>query len=142
MRGAPTLSTLVRFGARLRRAGLEVSIGQLESCARAFQWLDPMSRSHVYFAARATLLTRREDAALFGRYPTNPISMVVYLGCVAVYAWASFATLIVARKSDSLSDEMTPKAYADSRRRLLRFCLIVTVLCVFYGIRVVARWLA
>jgi uncharacterized protein len=67
MQSAPTLATLVRFGRRLRHAGMDVSVAQLESCARSFQWLDPTSRSHVYCAARATLLTRREDTALFER---------------------------------------------------------------------------
>jgi uncharacterized protein len=59
--------TLVRFARQLRRAGLPVSLEQLESCARAFEWLDPLSREHVYHAARATLVTRREDIALFDR---------------------------------------------------------------------------
>lgn len=59
--------SLVRFARSLRRAGLVVSMAQLESCARAFEWLDPLSRTHVYHAARATLVTRREDLALFDR---------------------------------------------------------------------------
>jgi uncharacterized protein with von Willebrand factor type A (vWA) domain len=67
MRSMPTLSTLVRFGRQLRRAGLAVSVDQLEACARAFEWLDPTSRVHVYCAARATLLNRREDVPLFDR---------------------------------------------------------------------------
>jgi len=61
------LATLVRFGRQLRRAGLAVSVAQLEACARAFEWLDPSSRDHVHCAARATLLTRREDVPLFER---------------------------------------------------------------------------
>jgi uncharacterized protein len=67
MQSEPTFSSLVRFGRQLRAVGLGVSLAQLEACARAFQWLDPLSRSHVYCAARATLLTRREDLALFDR---------------------------------------------------------------------------
>jgi uncharacterized protein len=67
MPSAPTLSTLVVFGRQLRRVGLDVSLGQLEACARAFQWLDPTSRVHVYCAARATLSSRREDGPLFDR---------------------------------------------------------------------------
>ncbi|HVZ34186.1 MAG TPA: VWA domain-containing protein, partial [Polyangiaceae bacterium] len=59
------ITTLVRFGRELRRAGLGVSLGQLESCARAFEWVDPLSRSDVFHAAQATLLTRHEDRALF-----------------------------------------------------------------------------
>ncbi|MEY4545653.1 MAG: hypothetical protein RL685_1848 [Pseudomonadota bacterium] len=67
MSSEPTFSSLVRFGRQLRAAGLGVSLAQLEACARAFQWLDPLARNHVYCAARATLLTRREDLALFDR---------------------------------------------------------------------------
>jgi uncharacterized protein len=67
MRSMSTLSTLVRFGRQLRRAGLPVSVSQLEACARSFEWLDPTSRVHVYCAARATLLSRREDVPLFDR---------------------------------------------------------------------------
>lgn len=65
LEGATT--TLVRFGRELRRSGLAVSVTQLASLARAFDWLDPTSRTQVYHAARATLLTRREDAAVFDR---------------------------------------------------------------------------
>lgn len=61
------VGTLVRFGRELRAAGLGVSLGQLESLARSFEWLDPCSRSDVYHAARATLLTRYEDLPLFQR---------------------------------------------------------------------------
>ena len=59
--------TLVRFARQLRRAGLAVSQGQLESCGRAFEWLDPLSREHVYHAARSSLVTRKEDLPLFDR---------------------------------------------------------------------------
>jgi uncharacterized protein with von Willebrand factor type A (vWA) domain len=44
-----------------------VSPGQLEAFLRAFQWLSPCARADVYHAARTTLLTRREDLALFER---------------------------------------------------------------------------
>ncbi len=67
MQRVDIVHSLVHFGRALRAAGLGVSVGQLEGLARAFQWLDPCSLSDVYHAARATLLTRREDAALFER---------------------------------------------------------------------------
>lgn len=57
----------VHFARELRNAGLSVSQGQLEALLRAFQWLDPCSKADVYHAARTTLLTRREDVALFER---------------------------------------------------------------------------
>jgi uncharacterized protein with von Willebrand factor type A (vWA) domain len=57
----------VHFARELRAAGLGVSQGQLEALLRAFQWLDPCARADVYHAARTTLLTRREDLAVFDR---------------------------------------------------------------------------
>jgi uncharacterized protein len=67
MPGVDVILAFVRFGRALRAAGLGVSTSQLEACLRAFQWLDISSRSDVYHAARATLLTRYEDLALFDR---------------------------------------------------------------------------
>lgn len=61
------VDTLVRFGRELRAAGLGVSVAQLEALARSFEWLDPLSRSDVYHAAKATLLTRHEDLSSFDR---------------------------------------------------------------------------
>src|SRR2546423_915315 len=64
MHTSAPVATLVRFGRTLRRAGLAVSLPQLECFARACGWLDPSSRSEIYGAAQATLLTRREDLPL------------------------------------------------------------------------------
>ncbi len=60
-----------RFARALRAAGLGVSSLQLEAFTRSFSWLDPCSRADVYNAARTTLLTRREDLALFERVFSN-----------------------------------------------------------------------
>jgi uncharacterized protein with von Willebrand factor type A (vWA) domain len=49
----------------LRGAGLPVGIEQSESFAQALAWVDPMVRREVYLAARATLVSRREDLAVF-----------------------------------------------------------------------------
>jgi uncharacterized protein len=58
---------LVLFAQKLRAAGLGVSLTQLEALLRSFEWLDPCVKNNVYHAARTTLLTRREDLALFER---------------------------------------------------------------------------
>jgi uncharacterized protein len=66
MQVAPdVMPTLVRFGRQLRQAGLAPSVGQLAAFARSFEWLDPLCTSHVYHAALATLVTRRDDLPLF-----------------------------------------------------------------------------
>ena len=71
-------------------------------------------------------------AALYGRYVRNPLAVVLYVGCIFVYAWASFLTLLVARKSGSLGDEMTSETYARQRRRGRRAVAIMSVLFAFY----------
>ena len=67
MASVDVTQALVLFARQLRAAGLGVSLSQVEGLLRAFEWLDPCSRSDVYNAARTTLLTRREDLALFDR---------------------------------------------------------------------------
>lgn len=49
----------------LREAGLPVGVEQCESFAQALAWVDPLVRRDVYLAARATLVSRREDLAVF-----------------------------------------------------------------------------
>ncbi len=73
-------------------------------------------------------------AALMGRYPTNPLTIVVYLGCILVYAWSSFGIWVVARKAGSTAD-LTITAYQDSRNRWLRGCIVVSALFVLNLIR-------
>jgi len=66
-------------------------------------------------------------AALLGRYGPNPLSPVAYGGCILVYAWASIATWIVAKRSGCMSDALTPADYRRSKRRGLLLCAIVSV---------------
>lgn len=49
----------------LRQAGVRVGPEQAAALAEALGWVDPAARRDVYLAARATLVTRREDAPLF-----------------------------------------------------------------------------
>jgi uncharacterized protein len=55
----------VCFVGRLRDAGLPVSVDQAEAWLSALGWLGLENRTRVYCAARATLLNRHDDAALF-----------------------------------------------------------------------------
>ncbi len=52
---------------RLRSAGLAVSVDRVESFVQSLQWLDPTHRDDLFHAARATLLTRREDLPVLQR---------------------------------------------------------------------------
>lgn len=56
---------LVGFARALRDAGLPVSLEQTAAFAQALLWIDPLVRREVYLAARATLVGRREDHAVF-----------------------------------------------------------------------------
>jgi uncharacterized protein with von Willebrand factor type A (vWA) domain len=67
MAAVDVILAFVHFARELRAAGLGVSQGQLEAFSSAFRWLDPCARADVYHAARTTLVTRREDLALFER---------------------------------------------------------------------------
>ncbi|MGD1048840.1 MAG: TMEM175 family protein [Candidatus Krumholzibacteriaceae bacterium] len=78
-------------------------------------------------------------AALFGRYPTNGLSVVVYAGCVMVYFWASLATWVIARRSGALVSDLTAADYRRSRNRLLRACVIISILFAAYFTRMLVR---
>jgi uncharacterized protein len=56
---------IVGFGRVLRSAGLAVGIDQLEAWACALPLIEITERRSLYLAARATLLTRHEDLAVF-----------------------------------------------------------------------------
>lgn len=71
-------------------------------------------------------------AALLGRYPTNGLAQVVYVGCVLIFSWASFATLIAAKRSGSLAPEFVEGGYAAQRARSLRGSLVVSLLTAVY----------
>lgn len=63
---------LVGFGRYLRSVGLEVGTGRMLAFCRAAALLDPFDRTDLLLAARATLVSRREDfpllEAAFERY--------------------------------------------------------------------------
>jgi len=56
---------VVGFVRALREAGLPVGVEQSESFAQALAWIDPLARRELYLAARATLVFRRQDHAVF-----------------------------------------------------------------------------
>lgn len=71
-------------------------------------------------------------AALFGRYSFNPLAGVVYVGCILVYSYASVATWLVAVHSGSTEEPMGEGRYQRRRNRMLRSCVLLTILFVFY----------
>jgi uncharacterized protein len=68
MTAAPTLPIFdkaVLFARTLRHAGIPVSPEQASDFTRALEWIDLGRRHQLFHVARATLVTRREDLALF-----------------------------------------------------------------------------
>lgn len=71
-------------------------------------------------------------AALVGRDGANPLAMTIYLACIAVYAWTATVTWIVAKRSASLSAELSDAAYRRSKKRAVVSSAVVTALLVMY----------
>jgi uncharacterized protein len=56
---------VVGFARALRDGGLPVGVDQVATFAQALAWVDPLARREIYLVARATLVVRREDQAVF-----------------------------------------------------------------------------
>lgn len=59
------VESLVAFGRELRRRGLDVGPGRVESAVRAVACVDGRVMDETYWALRSSLLSRREDAEAF-----------------------------------------------------------------------------
>jgi uncharacterized protein len=62
---APFVSVLVRFASELRSAGIAVGSGDVLTYCAAMAPLDPTDLLDLYWAGRATLVTRREAIAVY-----------------------------------------------------------------------------
>ena len=78
-------------------------------------------------------------AALLGRYPTNSLSLVFYIGCILVYMWAMFTNWVVAKRCKAFNAEFTSADYLFTRNKLLRSCIVVFILFVFSFIPILLR---
>jgi uncharacterized protein with von Willebrand factor type A (vWA) domain len=65
--GAPFVSVLVAFADRLRDAGLTVGSGDVLTYSAGLARLDPTDLLDLYWAGRTTIVTRREDIAVYDR---------------------------------------------------------------------------
>lgn len=63
--GGHLFEHLVLFGRFLRTLGLEVGPGQLITLGEALKYIDITSRQEFFYAARAILVSRREDLPIF-----------------------------------------------------------------------------
>ena len=74
-------------------------------------------------------------AALIGQYPGNVISFFFYIGCILVYTWASLLNWVVAKRFGAITNEISETGYKDIRTRLLRACLIISILFALATVR-------
>jgi len=65
--GDAIVGHVVTFGRVLREAGLEIGPGRLTDALRALDAVDLASRDDVYFSLRQTLVSRRDELAVFDR---------------------------------------------------------------------------
>ena len=76
--------------------------------------------------------------ALMGRYGSNPLSFVIYLAGILVFAWTTGATWIVAKRSGSMSADLTEAEYVRVRRRTMVSSAVLSGVFVLYIMRMVA----
>ena len=50
-------------------------------------------------------------AALFGRYPINRLSVVIYIGCIMVYQWSCHIQWFLAKRQFDLVPQLSPSIY-------------------------------
>lgn len=67
MADAGVLARLVGFGRELRRLGLPVGTGRILTFCRAAAALAPLDRASLYWAGRASLISRPEDVEVYDR---------------------------------------------------------------------------
>jgi uncharacterized protein with von Willebrand factor type A (vWA) domain len=65
--GDAIVGHVVTFGRVLREAGLEIGPGRLTDALRALDAVDLARRDDVYFSLRQTLVSRRDELAVFDR---------------------------------------------------------------------------
>lgn len=65
--GLDLVGVLVAFGRRLRAAGVAVGTGDLRTYCAAVAPLDPGDLGDLYWAGRVSLVSRREDLAVYDR---------------------------------------------------------------------------
>jgi uncharacterized membrane protein len=71
-------------------------------------------------------------AALIGRYPTNRLSMAIYLGCVMMFQLSSLMQWLLAKKQHAFIPRMDPLIYIQIRKRNIVGSFICTLLFLSY----------
>jgi uncharacterized membrane protein len=78
-------------------------------------------------------------AALFGKYPTNLLSVVVYLGCVTTWFWTGALVWILAQRAGALAPTADGALYRRIRRGQLAGSLVTTFMFLLYLVMALTR---
>jgi len=70
--------------------------------------------------------------AVMGRYFTNPLATILYTAGIVVFAWTTCVTWIVAKRSGSMSADLTEAEYLRGRRRSLVSSAVISCMFVLY----------
>jgi uncharacterized membrane protein len=68
-------------------------------------------------------------AGLEGRYPMNPLALVVYSGCITLYGWTSLLYWTVAWRVGAIRPELGRAEYLALRQRNIRGVIVLTGIC-------------
>ena len=71
-------------------------------------------------------------AALLGRYTTNQLSLVIYIGCIMMFQWCALIQWVAAKKQYALIPRMDPSIYFRFKKGGLFGAVICTLLFLQY----------
>jgi uncharacterized membrane protein len=71
-------------------------------------------------------------AALFGRYPFNPLAMRAYIGCIWLHVVGNAALWIVAQRQGALDSQLAPTEVRRIRNRFVRASVVLLAMVLFY----------
>jgi uncharacterized membrane protein len=71
-------------------------------------------------------------AALFGRYPINRLSIVIYLGCIALFSWTCLIQWLLAKRQSALMPDLNDVVYCRTRKRSIISSILITFLFLLY----------
>jgi uncharacterized membrane protein len=78
-------------------------------------------------------------ASLMGRYPTNRLSQIIYLACIMIYLWSSFASLVLAKRAGALNAQLSQQEFLRQRKGLLNGSIILSVLVALYLVTLIVK---
>jgi uncharacterized membrane protein len=71
-------------------------------------------------------------AALFGRYPTNQLSLIIYFGCIMGFQWSTLIQWLLAKKQYALIPRMDPLIYFKFKKRITVSSLVCSLFFLQY----------